>query len=218
MCSNQNVVGKPWNQANIILRVGEGKVEVDCLSVEKELTFASLKQHTKNLGFWGLFQEWKDRSGEYMTNVSSFYCLLKKQVAKETGLEIANSYDSHCRGLTSHFAYSIHKDACDHAFLGYKGFEGVDYGINSLGPDWHELRFDGLTIVLAGEKELLERCKEVHRRMMDYFRVPHNHPQEFQRGIELWHQLKELESEIGMALQKFILKRTFPGRCELCPD
>jgi len=67
-------------------------------------------------------------------------------------------------GPTSDFAHTIHKDACDHAFFGYKGFEGVDYGINPLRPDWYELRFDGLTIALMGDKEELERCQEVHHR------------------------------------------------------
>lgn len=208
--------GRRGDEVKVILRVCDGKAEIDRLSIEEGLTYASLKQHTKNLSFWKLFQEWKDKSGEYMSNLSGFYCLLKRQATEETGLEIADSDDSH--GLTSHFAHTIHKDACDHAFFGYKGFEGVDYAVNSLRLDWHELRFDGLTIALAGDKEQLERCQEVHRRMMDCFRDPHNHPQELQKGVLIWPQLKELESEIGLALQKLILKRSFPGRCELCPD
>jgi hypothetical protein len=208
--------GRRGDEVKVILRVCDGKAEIVHLSIEEELIYASLKQHTRNLSFWKLFQEWKDKSGEYMSNLSDFYCLLKQQATEETGLEIADSYDSH--GLTSHFSHTIHKDACDHAFFGYKGFEGVDYAVNSLRLDWHELRFDGLTIALACDKEQLERCQEVHCRMMDCFRHPHNRPQELQKGVHIWHQLKELESEIGLALQKLILKRSFPGRCELCPD
>ncbi len=208
--------GRRGNEVKVILRVGEGKAEIDHLSIEEELIFASLKQHTKNSSFWKLFQEWKDKSGDYMSNLSSFYGLLRQQATEETGLEIVDSYDS--TGLTSHFAHVIHKDVCAHAFFGHQGYEEVNYAINALRHDRHELRFDGLTIALAGDKKLLERCQEVHRRIMDYFRDRHNHPPELQRGIQIWPQLNELEAEIDLALQKLILKRTFSGRCELCPD
>ncbi len=47
--------------------------------------------------------------------------------------------------------------------------------------------------------------------MMNYFRDSHNHPPELQKGVRVRPQLKKLESEIGLALQKLmLLKRTFP--------
>ena len=208
--------GKRGDEVKVVLRVGDGKAEIERLSIEEELKYASLKQHTKYLSFWKLFQEWKDKSGEYISNLSGFYYLLKQQATEETGLEIADSNDS--QGLTSLFADTVYKDACDHAFFGYKGFEGVDYAVNSPRLDWYELCFDGWTIALAGDKEQLERCQEVHYRMMDYFRNSHNLPQEFKKSVQIWPQLKKLESEISLALQKLVLKRSFPGRCELCPD
>jgi hypothetical protein len=44
-------------------------------------------------------------------------------------------------------------DACDHAFFGYKGFEGVDYAILSQRIDSHELRLNGYAIASAGDKK-----------------------------------------------------------------
>lgn len=208
--------GRRGDEAKVVLILGGGKAEIDHLSIEEELLFASLKQHTKNLNIWPLFKEWKDKSGEYISNISSFYHLLRQQVVEETGLVIVDSDD--IPSLTSHFAHTIFKDACDHSFFGYKGFEGVDYAVNSIRLDWHELRFDGYTIALAVDKKQLEKCQEVHQRMMDYFRDPRNHPEELQKGIHTWPKLKELEVEIALTLKKLILKRTFLGRCELCPD
>jgi len=120
--------------------------------------------------------------------------------------------------LLSHFVSTIFGDACDHAFWGYKGFEGVDYAINSQRNDWHELRLDGYTIASAVDKKQLERCQEIHGRMMDFFRDPNNHPEELKQSHKIWLELKELESQISLSLQKLILKRTFLGHCELCPD
>lgn len=209
-------LGRHGNEVTAFLRIGEGRAVVDRLSIEDELIFAALKQHTKNLSLWKLFQEWKDKSGEYISNLSSFYGLIRQEVREKTDLKTVEDYDS--PGLTPHFAQAIYKDTCDHAFFGYKGFEGADYAVTSRRPDWHELRFDGLTIALSSDAEWLERYREVHQRMMGHFRDPRNRPQQLEKGIQIWYRLKELETEIDLALHKLTLKRTFPGRCELCPD
>ena len=96
--------------------------------------------------------------------VSSTYCFLGQQDRERTGLEIIDTQDA--TSLTSHFVSTIYHDASAHAFFSYKGFEGVTYAINGLKPDWHELRFDGMTIALAGDIGLLERCQEVHDRLV----------------------------------------------------
>ena len=208
--------GRRGDEVNMVLKVGGGKAEVDHLSIEEELQFASLKQHTKNLDFWLLFKDWKDKSGEYISNLSGFYQLLKQKVMKETGLVIADSDD--IPGLTAHFIRTIFNDACDHAFFGHKGFEGVDYAILSPRIDSHELRLGGYTIASVSDKKQLETCQEVHQRMMKYYRDPKNYPMELKEGISVWHELKGLESKIFLSLQKLILKRNFLGHCELCPD
>jgi len=208
--------GRRGDEVKAVLRLGEGKVELDRLTIEDDLIFASFKQHTKNLDFWPLVKEWKDKSGEYIADLSEFYHLLKQRAVKETGLKVGDSPEG--SGLTLHFAKTIYSDICDHAFFGYKGFEQVDYAIHSPRPDCPELRFDGYTIASVIDKAALERCQEVHQRMMVYFRDPHNYPQELKRGMKDWSRLKELESQSNLALQKLILKRTFAGRCELCPD
>ncbi|MFC1957548.1 hypothetical protein ACFLX0_01865 [Chloroflexota bacterium] len=208
--------GRRGDEVNMVLKVDGGEAEVVHLSIEEELRFASLKQHTKNQDFWPLFSEWKDKSGRYISHLSEFYSLLKQQAVKETGLVIANSDDS--LGLTSHFVRTIFNDACDHAFFGYKGFEDVDYAILSPRIYSHELRLDGYQIASAADKETLKMCQEVHQRVMAYYRDPKNYPQEFKEGISIWFELKELESDIFLSLQKLILKRSFLGHCELYPD
>lgn len=208
--------GKRGDEVNMILKVGGGKVEIDHLSIEEELRFLSLKEHTKNLDFWPLFKDWKERSGEYMSDLSEFYQSLKQKVMKETGLVIADSNDS--LGLTSHFARTIFNDALDHAFFGYKGFEGVDYAILSPRFDSLELRLDGYTIASASDRKQLEISQKAHQRTMKYYRIPGNYSPELKEGISIWHELKGLESRIFLSLQKLILKRNFLGHCELCPD
>jgi len=208
--------GRHGDEVKVVLKVGGGKAEVDHLSIEEEFQFASLKQHTKNLDFWPLFKDWKDKSGEYISTLSGFYHFLKERVREETGLTIVDLGNS--PSLDSLFAVTIFNDACDHAFWGYKGFEGVDYAINSQRNDWHELRLDGYTIASAVDKKQLERCQEIHGRMMDFFRDPNNHPAELKQSHKIWLELKKLESQISLSLQKLILKRSFLGHCELCPD
>jgi hypothetical protein len=211
--------GKRGGEVNIILKVGGGKAEIDHLSIEEELRFASLKEHTKNLDFWLLFKDWKGKSGEYISNLSDFYYLLRQRVVKlvkKTEMVITNSDNS--LGLTPQFVLTIFNDAYDHALFGYKGFEGVDYAILSPRVDTLELRLNGYTIASAKDKKQLEMCQQAHQRMMKYYRVPKNYPPEFKEGVSIRHELKDLESEIFLSLQKLILKRNFLGHCDLCPD
>jgi len=127
-----------------------------------------------------------------------FYGFLKQQAVKETGLEIVDSDNG--SGLTIQFTRTIFNDASDHAFFGYKGFEGVDYAILSPRIDSHELRLNGYSIAPTSDKKQLETCRGVIQRTIEYYRV------------------FGLESQIFLSLQKLILKRNFLGHCELCPD
>jgi DNA-binding CsgD family transcriptional regulator len=208
--------GRRGHAVEVILKVAEGKVKIDRLSIEGELTLVSLKQHMRNSDLWRLLGQWKELTGEYMSALSCFYGLLEAEARHKTKLPIVEI--DHSTGLTSYFAHTIYKDVCGHAFFGYQIFRGAGYAINTLSPDWHELRFCGLPIALADDRDLLEECRKVHGQMMKHFRNPSNQPVELQRGIHLWPQLKELEAKIDLVLQKLILKRTFPGRCDLCPD
>jgi hypothetical protein len=210
------LLGRRGDELNMVLRVGRGKAVVDHLSIDEELQFASLKEHAKNIDFWILIKDWKDKAGKYISNLSELYNLLKQQAVKETSLEIADSGND--SSLTSHFTRTIFNDGCDHAFFGYKGFEGVDYAILSPKTDWHELRLNGYTIVSASEKKQLETCQAAHQRIMEYYRIPDNYPPEFKQSINAWQELKGLESRIFLSFQKLILKRNFLGHCELCPD
>ncbi|HEX9896277.1 MAG TPA: helix-turn-helix domain-containing protein [Dehalococcoidales bacterium] len=203
-------------RGGMILKVGQGKVEIDYLPVEREILFAYLKQHTKKQQLWPLFEEWKSYSGKYMSSLSSFYQNVKGQAIKQTGMPISDSEDK--IGVSSYFAYSIYTDACDHAFFKYRGLEGVDYSITSPRADWYQLRFGQFSLASAENKEQLERCQEIHSKMIKDFRDARNQPQELINGISMWHRVTELESAISLELQKLMLKRSFHGQCELCPD
>ncbi len=213
---NITLSGRRGDEVNMILKVGKGKAEVDRLSIEEELRFDSLKRHTKNLDFWPLLNDWKEKSGKYISDLSRFYQSLKEEATKKTGMGIAGSDD--ILGLTIHFARTVFNDACDHAFFGYKGFEGVDYAILSPRTDSHELRLDGYTVASASDKKQLEMCQEAHQCTMKYYRISDNRPPEFKEAISIWGELKGLEQEVFLSLQKLILKRSFLGHCELCPD
>jgi hypothetical protein len=208
--------GRQGDEANMILKVGKDKAEVDRLSIEEELQFDSFKRHTKNLSFWPLLNDWKEKSGKYISNLSRFYKSLKEEATKKTGMSIAGSDD--IPGLKINYARTIFNDACDHAFFGNKGFEAVDYTIISKRTNLLELRLDGYSIASACDKKQLEKCQEVHQCTMKYYRISNNRPQDFKEGISIWLELKGLEQEIFLSLQKLILKRSFLDHCELCPD
>jgi hypothetical protein len=201
---------------DMVLKVGQGKVEIDALPVERDILFDCLKLHTKKQKLWPLFEEWKSYSGKYMSSLSEFYHGVKGQAIKETGMPIADSEDK--VGLSSYFAHSIYEDACDHAFFNYIGLEGMDYAITSPRADWYQLRFGQFSLASAGNKEQLAQSQEIHSRMIKDFRDAKNQPQELINSISVSHRATELESAILLELQKLILKRSFHGRCELCPD
>ncbi len=208
--------GERGREGGMVLKVGQGKVEIDHLPVEREILFDYLKQHTKKQKLWPLFEEWKSYSGKYMSSLSSFYHRVKGQAIKQTGMTISDSEDK--IGLSSYFAYTIYTDACDHAFFKYRGLEGVDYSITSPRDDWYQLRFGQFPLASADNKEQLEWCQEIHSRMIKDFCDARNQPQELTNSISVWHRVTELESKISLELQKLILKRRFHGWCELCPD
>jgi hypothetical protein len=204
------------SDTKLMLKVDGGKAKVDHLSIEEELLFASLNQHTKNLDLWKTFQEWKDKTGEYISNLSGFYNLLGQRAIQESGLAITDSDDE--RGLKSGFARSVFINACYPALFGYRGFEGADYAVISPRKEWYGLRFDGYDIGVANDKKVLEKCQVIHSKMLDYYRDSSNHPLELQTSVKIRLGLQNLESEIFLELQKLILKRSFLGRCDLCPD
>jgi hypothetical protein len=204
------------SDTKLILKLDGGKAEVDHLSIEEGLLFASLKQHTKKLDLWKTFQEWKDKTGEYITNLSGFYNLLGQSAMSESGLAVTGSDDE--PGLKSGFAHSVFINACYPALFGFGGFEGADYAVISPRKEWYGLRFDGYDIGAASDKKVLNKCQAIHRQMLDYYCEPSNHPLELQTSVKIRLGLQNLESEIFLELQKLILKRSFLGRCDLCPD
>lgn len=207
--------GRRGDEVRLVLRIGDSKVKLDHLQLEEDLLFSSLRRHTRDLHFWSLFRDWKDVCGEYLTNLSGFYATLKRRATRETGFKFVDSGTGH--GLTADFARSIFSDVCAHTFFSSTGFEGVGYAIHPFGADKHEVRFDGLTIA-SGDKKRLEKCEEVHSQMLDDFRKPSGIARSLKQAGKMRNKIEELESAIGLELQKLILRRTFGGRCELCPD
>jgi hypothetical protein len=213
---SKTLSGRRGDEANVLVNVGGGKANIDHLSMEEDLLFVSLKQHTENLDLWESFDHWKDRLGHYISSLSAFYYLLRKQVTAKTGLSVTEADKQ--PGLTPHFARTVFTDAYSHALFGPRGFEGVAHTIASTRDHWYQLRLNGYAIASASNKRLLKRCQKIHSQMLDYYRDSRNHSKGLKISIDIRLRLEKLESEIFLMLQKLILRHTFLGRRDLCPD
>jgi len=202
--------------SGVLWRTQEGMGVELCIPVESEFLFPRLRQHTKGLEFWKLFQVWKEKGGQYLLELSSFWRLIKRQAEEKTGLRILTTLDE--PGLSRHFPHNIYEDACAHAFFGYTGWEGLAYEIASPKPDWFQLRQGGTTLACSSIKDEMERCLQAHQEMMEEHRSSDERALELRKAVEILGHLKELETRIAPELERLRLKRTFPGRCDVCPD
>ena len=194
----------------------EGKGVELCIPVENEVLFSCFKQHTKGAQFWKLIRAWKEKGGQYLLQLSDFLKSLKEEAEQKTGLRtLAKPREE---DLTQHFARLVHDDACGHAFFNNKGLEGVTYEIKSPKPDWHELWCGSNMIAHSSIKERLQQCEQVHKEMLEQHRDLEQHSAQLKETLKLWAELEELEAKIHSELERLRLKRTFPGRCDLCPD
>lgn len=209
-------IGYPERGASVSWRMQEGGSVELCIPVEREVLFLCLMQHTKRFEFWKLFQEWKEKGGQYLSELSTFWRLIKRQAEGRTGLRILTRLDE--PRLIWHFPHNIYEDACAHAFFGYRGWEGLAYEIASPKPDWFELRQGGTPLACSSIKDEMERCLQAHQEMMEEHRSSDQRTPELRKAVEILGHLKELETRIAPELERLRLKRTFPGRCDVCPD
>lgn len=208
--------GGRGNEVQAILKVGDDKAILDHLSIEGDLQFVSLRQHTKNNEYWDLLNQWKDESGKFISNMSRFYGLIEQQATKE--IEFAIPAGGNRPGLTSDFVLTIVDDAWAHAFRGAKAFEGVQYSIIPSDAGRYDLRLGGYAIATSDDKQALTESQYIHSNLLNVFRDKANYAKSLTPGIERMTKINGLESLMFVSLQKLILKRTFAGRCDLCPD
>jgi len=210
------LAGGRGNEVQAIFKVGDGKAVLDRLSIEDDLQSVSLKQHTKNHEYWPLLSRWKEESGSFVTNMSGFYGLIERQATEETGFKIISGDES--PGLTADFVFTIVSDVWAHAFHGAEGLEGTDYSTNPSTAGRYDLRVAGYVIATSDDRQALAESQHVHRRLMHHYRSKRSHANSLEAAIKCIKNIKSLEPVMFVSLQKLILKRTFEGRCELCPD
>ncbi|MBI4286191.1 MAG: hypothetical protein HY670_09925 [Chloroflexi bacterium] len=138
-----------------------------------------------------------------------------EEAEKQSELKVAE--DSARSGLTEHFVRGIYNVVCREIFSGYGSFGEGAYGINQVSNGLYELSLVRVIIAYAGQKEILERCRQVHLSMIDHYLKPENSG-ELAHVVQLYPQLKEMELHIEGELEKLVLRRTFHGRCDICPD
>jgi len=187
-----------------------------CISVEEDVLFNCLMQHTKRFELWKHFQSWKEQGGRYLVELFKLRRLITAQVEERTGMKVVATLDE--LGVIGLFDHSIYKAACGYAFSGNWGWKGIDYEIVSSKPRWFELRLGRTPLAASSRKDEMEHCLEVHRDMMEEYHSPDTCAAELIKARDIYRQLGDLENQMNAELKKMRLKRTFPGRCDICPD
>jgi len=211
-------LGTPGNHSLITLdnRVSiswelKDNVVLLCLPVERELLFQCLKQHTQSSLFWELFLKWKESGGKYLNTLSALWVTIKHDAEDKTGLRISAKPSEDC--ITRNFPLNVYEETCSKAFSGNTFWPGIAYEINHAG-DRFELRQGATRLASSAGKQDMERCRRIHSEMM----AAQTNPAELRNAIILFKELKDIEPDISLELEKLRLKKTFPRRCDLCPD
>ncbi|MDP2949236.1 MAG: hypothetical protein Q8P22_06835 [Chloroflexota bacterium] len=182
---------------------------------EDELLFNSLKQHTRDSELWELLGSWKKLGGQYLAELSRFWRVVKQESRGMTGLDIVSEKDK--TGLTGDFPRVVYVDACEHAFSGGKGWEDTPYEVKSPRPGWFELWQGNVRLAAATTGEEVDRCANAHQELLRRYRAPEEGANALSRAVALLKELGGLNSTIFQELDRLLLRRTFPGKCDLCP-
>lgn len=179
------------------------------LDIEDDILFACLRSHISDSRLWAGFDDWKSSGGDYITSCSRFLLGIRQRAEEQAGLPTASRWPE--VGLSRFFPETIYDD-CVYRSSGYRGLEDLEYklepGAEGILQLW--LSAQGLAV---GTREQMSRCQEVHRALMQEYR-DHEQAQEISKKKQT---LSEKMEHIHSELQKIILKRTFRGRCDLCP-
>ena len=187
-----------------------------CISVEEDVLFNCLMQHTKRYELWKHFQSWKEQGGRYLVELFKLRRLITAQVEERAGMKVVATLGE--PGINGLFDHIIYKEACGYAFYGNWGWKGIDYEIVSSKSRWFELRLGRTPLAASSRKGEMERCREVHRGMMEEYHSPDTSAAGLIEARDIYRQLGDLERQMNAELKKMRLKRTFPGRCDICPD
>ena len=187
-----------------------------CISVEEDVLFNCLMQHTKRFDLWRHFQSWKEEGGHYLVELFKLRRLITAQVEERAGMKVVATLGE--PGINGLFDHSIYKEACGYAFFGNTGWKGIEYEIVSSKPGWFELRLSRTPLAASSRRDEMESCMDVHRDMMEEYHSPDTCATELIKALDIYKQLGDLESQMTAELNRMRLKRTFPGRCDICPD
>jgi hypothetical protein len=179
------------------------------LDIEDDILFACLRSHISHSPLWAGCDEWKSLGGDYITSCSRFLLEIRQRAEEQAGLPTAIRWPE--VGLSRFFPETIYDD-CLYRSSRYRGLEDLEYKLETRAEGMFELWLSAQGLAV-GTREQMWRCEEVHRALMREYR-DHEQAQEISKKKQT---LSEKTEHIHSELQKIVLKRTFRGRCDLCP-
>lgn len=190
------------------------------LSIEKEHLFGCLQQHLPQSPLWGLFVDWKAAIVKLASRLES----LCKSLTSYPGLtqQVWISDDEFGRGnsgIISMFSKTIIADACEQAIRGSSLAEDYRFETNLPGQQVLTLFYypGQVSFALAASSSPtdLNGYKELHLKLRSQLRNDSRIVDDFKtKYVELIRLKANLQSE----LEQIQLKRTFHGKCRLCPE
>ena len=179
------------------------------LPVQGKVIFGCLRQHLKSSTLMKTFDLWRRDGGRYVAALSASWTSLRKGVEEGTGLSVV--YDGNAPGLKDLLA-ELYQSACGIAFHQYASKEFREFAIVEPRAGWYQLEADGIPLAQAPSPDLLDRCEQVFKDMLKA-----ELPPRLREAATLRTGLVDLERTIAQEAEKQTLRRTFPGRCDVCP-
>jgi|GEM_PF-4859623 len=179
------------------------------LGVENDPYFESLRSHLrKEKRLWENHERFRQLHVTYFSECHALFEEICKECQENTGTRLGDWREEEI--ITDSFPTFIYTNIFYHA-NGILGLEGGRYETQSR-EDVHELWF-GRGGLAKGSPKTVEDCERVHRKMMG---STDKYSEAVNQILKLQSDTQALGGEIRQALEKLSLKRTFPGKCEIC--
>ena len=179
------------------------------LDVESDPNFESLRRHLrKEKGLWENHERFKQLRISYFYECNALFVRICEECQESTCIMLGDWNETQI--IDNSFPTSIYKNTFYHA-ESIPGLEGGEYKTESS-KDVQQLWF-GNRGLAKGSSETVERCERVHREMMG---STGRYSESVNQILNLQSDTNTLGGEISQALKKLSLRRTFPGKCEIC--
>lgn len=189
------------------------------LSIEKELLFLCLQEHLRDSPIWEFFSQWKAAIVELTRSLKGLCNLVANELelAKQRWLTL-DEWEQGESGLLPQFSKTIVADACQKAAKGWSSWtETYSFNPHPKCKGREALFLEGALVTFAlaasASRDELEHYRDLHLNTREWLR---SQPQiaEFK---ERYQKMSEQKIGLQTELERIQLKRTFPGKCSLCP-